>query len=359
MTDADAQPPISRYRLLVALMFALIAVFVVFVVLRGFWPARWQFSIEADTEVVEIKLRTGTRTLWQIDGAILCVRGEFGLDERFRMDDDEAPCRGRKWSAWQIDSTDEDFEREQVIELTGNTSVMIQLLEDGGVAMSLRAGKDEEEKVKDDDENEKVSNLGTFSIVGKKENVKLGSVANLYWTATTAQSYVLPFSGSTTLGRTVSWSSIGMLRSGSVVIYTADESADKRRRVDETELMLGDQVRLDAPVKKKFPWWASEGPWPKGFARIEPGAGVIEVVAYGEARGLRIERHGESGYDLRPGRFRKLLADPMVGLLGSLLAAYMTFVLALQPFVDDGKQAGPAADMLEQFKRWIRRQRAR
>ncbi len=337
---APERPRISRYRVLVALMFGFIAAFVLFVFWRGVLPASWHFSIEAETEIVEIKLRPDTQTLWQVDGAVLCVRDAIKLDSSFKLDGDDSPCRGRGWTAWHITDPTIDFELEQVIELEGDTAAMIELREDGRVAVSLRAGKDDKEQDR---------KLGTFSVVGLVEDMSLGNAANLVWTKPPARSVKFPFSGSTTLGRTVSWSSVGVLRSGNVAIYTADESADKRRRVDETALVLGDQVHLAAPTDKKIPW-------PKGFARIQPGADVIQVVAFGEAIGLRIERYGESGYELKPDNLRKLLADPMVALLGSLLAAYMTFILALQPFVDDGKQAGPATDMLEQFKRWIRRQ---
>ena len=128
-----------------------------------------------------------------------------------------------------------------------------------------------------------------------------------------------------------------MLRGGTVSIYTADESADKRTLVDETTLMLGDQVRLgDADGGESLP---------KGFVRISAADDVMRVVAFGRADRLRIDRYGESGYELKPGRFRKLASDPSVAFFGSLLAAYMTLILALQPFADT---------RYKNFKKWIR-----
>ncbi len=328
-----AGPGFSTWRLLVELMFVFILAYIGFLLWRAVMPAEWEFSIEAETEVAEIRLKPKTRTQWQVDGVVICTRANDELDvaEEFRLDHSQSPCGSQAWSAWQITSP------EQVLEIEGGSVATLNLRPDGGLAMSLRAAKGE--------------SLGTFSVVGIFEDVALGDAINLIWTEVPAQPLTFPFSGTTTLGRAVGWSNIGMLRSGTVSIYTADESADKRTLVDETNLMLGDQIRLgDA---------AASEPWPKGFARVSPADDVMRVVAFGRADSLRIERYGESGYDLKPGRFRKLASDPTVAFLGSLLAAYMTLILGLQPFVDDGKGAGPGTDLLKNLNRWIRRERKR
>ena len=157
-----------------------------------------------------------------------------------------------------------------------------------------------------------------------------------------------------------------MLHSGNVVVYTADESADKRKMIDEAELMLGDQVRLRQPETKGrwrellLGWLEPQRPWPKGFVYVteEDGEATMQVVAFGRAGSIGIERFGESGYDFEPARIRALAADPAVAFWGSILAAYMTLILSLQPFVGDpsadAKQPGNATDLLKRFNRWLR-----
>ena len=308
---------ISKWRALVALMFAFIVAYILFVFWRAIVPAEWEFSVEAETEVAEINTRPRTRTQWQIDGAVLCARGNLDLNDEFRLDSSDSPCGSRAWRAWRVPAP------EQVLELGGDSAITLSLRPEGGLAMSLRAAEGE--------------SLGTFSVVGLTDDVALGEALNLIWTEIPAQSLTFPFSGTTTLGRAVGWSNVGMLRSGTVSIYTSDESADKRTLVDETNLMLGDQIRL-GDIE-------ADGAWPKGFARISLGDDVLHVVAFGRADSLRIDRYGESGYELKPGRCRKLASDPAVALFGSLLAAYMTLILALQPFADHKYKS---------FKKWIR-----
>ena len=307
---------ISKWRALVALMFASIVVFIAFVFWRAAVPAEWEFSIQAETEVAEINLRPQSQTQWQIDGAVLCARGSLKLNDEFRLDSSESPCGSRAWRAWQIPAP------EQVLELGGNSAITLSLRPEGGLAMSLRAAEGE--------------SLGIFSVVGLVDDVALLEALNLIWTEIPAQSLTFPFSGGTTLGRAVGWSNAGMLRSGTVSIYTSDESADKRTLVDQTDLMLGDQIRL-GDVE-------GNASAPKGFARISRSDEVMRVVAFGRADSLRIDRYGESGYELKPGRFRKLASDPAVAFFGSLLAAYMTLILALQPFADYKYNS---------FKKWI------
>lgn len=310
-------PRISKWRALVALMLASIVVYIAFVFWRAVVPAEWEFSIEAETEVAEINLRPQSQTQWQIDGAVLCARGSLELDDEFRLGSSASPCGSRAWRAWRIPAP------EQVLELGGNSAITLSLRPEGGLAMSLRAAEGE--------------SLGTFSVVGLVDDVALAEALNLIWTEIPAQSPTFPFSGATTLGRAVGWSNAGMLRSGTVSIYTSDESADKRTLVDQTDLMLGDQIRLGDVGDNES--------WPKGFARISRSDDVMHVVAFGRADSLRIDRYGESGYELKPGRFRKLASDPAVAFFGSLLAAYMTLILALQPFTDHKYKS---------FKKWIR-----
>jgi hypothetical protein len=234
----------------------------------------------------------------------------------------------------------------------------MQLRPQGGFAVSLRLPQGK--------------SLGGYSIVGedKVDDVDLGSAVNLIWTEVPKHSLTLPFSGEMTLGRAVSWFDTRVLHSGDVVVYTADESADKRKMIDEAELMLGDQVQLQAPQSKPYwlrplppwpelehPWRAPSRPWPKGFVyvSVEDGGDTMQVVAFGRAGSIGIERFGESGYDFEPARMRALAADPGVAFWGSILAAYMTLILSLQPFVgSETEESGNATDLLKRFNRWLR-----
>jgi len=305
-----------------------IIVFLLFILYRVVMPARWEFSIEAETETVEIELPPRSETRWQVDGAIVCSRRALGLPDEFRLAAAASPCGSRAWRAYASDAP------EQIVRLDGAQTVSIQVEPEGGVVMSLRADGD--------------ASLGRYSVVGVVDDVDLGTAVNLIWPEVPPQSITLPFSGAMTVGRAVGWSATRMLKGGSAVVYTADESADKRTRVDEADFMLGDQVRLDRPGTGQT--------WPKGFVRADPGQDLMQVVAFGRAASLKIERFGESGYDFRPGPLRKVAADPTIAFWGSILAAYMTLVLSLQPFVgtEAGDDGGPATDLLKRFNRWLR-----
>ena len=242
--------------------------------------------------------------------------------------------------------------------MNGGASATIQLRSQGGFAVSLRSSKGQ--------------SLGGYSIGGvvnkdgHANEVALGSAVNLIWTEVPQQSLTLPFSGETTLGRAVSWFDTRVLHSGKVVVYTADESADKRKMIDEAELMLGDQVLLRKPKtigrwrELLLGWLEPPRSWPRGFVyvTVEDFEDTMQVVAFGHAGSIGIERFGESGYDFEPARIRALAADPALAFWGSILAAYMTLILSLQPFVGGGsgeaEQPGNATDLLKHFNRWLR-----
>ena len=325
---------ISAWKVAVAVMMAGIIAFIGFILLRLALPAKWEFSIEAATEVAVVNLPPGTETRWLVDGAVICSRSTLELPQDYRVGlaGTANPCGGRAWRAWR------SSDPEQVLRLNGGASATMQLSPDGGLAMALRTSEGE--------------SLGGYSVVGVVDEVDLGSAVNLIWPEIPPQSLTLPFSGATTLGRAVSWSDTRILLGGNVVVYTADESADKRTMVDEAGLMLGDQVRLGEPEPGR--------PWPKGFVYVteEDGEATMQVVAFGRAGSIGIERFGESGYDFKPGMIRALAADPAIAFWGSVLAAYMTLILSLQPFVGGGSEkaddSGNAIDLLKRFNSWLR-----
>ncbi|MBT8090347.1 MAG: hypothetical protein KJO01_09080 [Gammaproteobacteria bacterium] len=348
----DPAESISAWKLAIAVMMAGIVIFIGFILLRLVQPTNWAFTVEATTEIVEVKMRPDTEVRWLVDGAIVCSRGALELPEYYVARLPDHSCYSSNWIGWRSPDP------EQVLRLNGGASATIQLRPQGGLAVSLRSSEDE--------------SLGGYSVVGVVDEhgvaneVELRSAVNLIWTEVPQQSLTLPFSGETTLGRAVSWFDTRVLRSGNVVVYTADESADKRKMIDDAELMLGDQVRLAAPQTKGrlrellLGWLEPRRPWPKGFVYVtgEGGEDTMQVVAFGRAGSIGIERFGESGYDFEPARIRALAADPAVAFWGSILAAYMTLILSLQPFIGggsaDAKDPGNATDLLQRFNRWLR-----
>ncbi|MBK1730777.1 hypothetical protein [Thiococcus pfennigii] len=331
-TEDSTEEPRARlswWKVAVATMIAAIVAFILFAGGQLVLPTKWEFSVEVATQIVEIQLPRGTETRWQVDGAVLCARERLDLPDDSRVTSGANPCGSRTWQAWRFE------EPEQVVRLDGDLAVMLQTNPGGGFAISLRANH--------------AGSVGTFSIVGLIEDAALGPAVNLVWPTAPVDTRIFPFYGATTLGRAVSWSGSHMLESGRVIVYTGDESADRRTKVDEAALMLGDQVRLGEPEPEP----GHRQPGPKGFVRVTPGGSLMQVVAFGRADSLTIERYGESGYDFRPGPLARLSANPAIGFWGSLLAAYMTLIVSLHPFVGKDHDAPPPADLWRRVMRWF------
>ena len=75
--------PISEWKVAVAVMMAGIVIFIGFILLRLVLPTNWAFTVEATTEVVEVKMRTGTEARWLVDGATVCYQDPFKLPENY------------------------------------------------------------------------------------------------------------------------------------------------------------------------------------------------------------------------------------------------------------------------------------
>jgi len=315
-------------RVLTASFIVALVVYLLFLLSRWLVPGEWEFALEVETEVAAIEFPGGAVTQWRVDGAILCTAGNVALPDVYRLEDARAVCGGRRWSGWRVDQP------EQVLTITGGSTAMLES-GDRRLAISLRT---------------EGASVGEYAAIGAVEPVVLGDSLNLFWdTDSAGVSLTFPFTGATTLGRAVNWSDPGLLRSGSVSVFTADESADRRTQVDEAELMLGDQVRLAGIAKDDV--------WPKGFLRVGDG-GLMEAVAFGRADSLSIDRYGESGYDFRPGFLARLAGDPLIAFWGSMLVAYMTVLFSLIPFLDERPVARDDAAGRQRL-RWFLRYRRR
>jgi len=316
-------------RILTASFIAALVVYLLFLLSRWLAPGEWEFALEVETEVAAIEFRGEAVTQWRVDGAILCTAGSVTLPDDYRLENARTVCGGRRWSGWRVDQP------EQVLSITGGSTAMLES-SNGRLAVSLRTD---------------AASLGEYAAVGAVEPVALGDSLNLFWdTAGSGVSLTFPFTGATTLGRAVNWSDPGLLRSGSVSVFTADESADRRTQVDDAELMLGDQVRLAGNAEDDI--------WPKGFLRVGE-EGLIEAVAFGRADSLSIDRYGESGYDFRPGFLARVAGDPQIAFWGSMLVAYMTVLFGLIPFLDERPVARQHAVGRAPALRWFLRYRQR
>lgn len=299
-----------------------ITLFAAYAGLRACSPPQWAFSVEASTEVAEIELPASAETRWRVDGAVLCSRGELSADPARLAPGPATACGGRAWRAYRLGVS------EPVVVLEGRVRALLQILEDGSAALALR-------------NLEGAPTVGRLTLAGIPD-LPLPSPIHLIWEPAAGldgaspgprlPDLVLPFTGSTTLGRDIHWSSAGMLQNGRITVFTSDESADRRHAVDEVTLMLGDQVRLRP---------ASEAPGgsPKGFARVPLGERrSIEVVAFGRADRVRIERFGDNGFDFAPGRVARVLNDPALIGWGSVLLGILGVVASAQGLLGEGSR---------------------
>jgi hypothetical protein len=143
---------------------------------------------------------------------------------------------------------------------------------------------------------------------------------------------VFPFIGETTIGRDVNWAGSSLLGGGSIEVYTADVTADKRKQIDKAELLLGDQVRLAATRR------ADALVYPKGFVRSVSSGDSLDVIAFGAADRVRIERFGDNGYDLKPSLLLQLLNDSLLLLAMSVFVAAVGLITGMASVIEIEKK---------------------
>lgn len=276
---------------------------------RALFQPDWVFSVQADTSVVQITTSENKETKWRVAGATICSRKQLEPSiEPLSPPDPESPCRS--WWSYSFEDP------EQTLVLYGVVSVTLEIRDDGKLFISLREPRGA--AVKGGTETDKIPKARlsfTKSIpeVSLERENKLR--VNLIFPPAEVDR-IFPFSGVTTIGRDVNWSGTSLLTKGKIGVYTADSSADKRYRVDETEVLIGDQVRLDNA---------------KGFARLSRGSLYFNVVAFGAGDSVRIERFGDQGYDVRPRWLSRLTHDPLLLWIVPILAAFITVVATIPP----------------------------
>ncbi len=317
----------------------LILAFLVLLLLFMLRPVTWQYTLSADTDVALIDLPDTRETNWRVGGAVLCLpRNEQLPAEASVIRIPDSPCGS--WPAYRIKQDSRSASAGDLILTLGGTGtadhqgIIHALLEaqpNPGLMLALRA-----------DANASPKRIGVLHTVDDDVEIALTSKANLVWTGGTMPDatsvLVFPFQGELTAGRDVTWSYDRMLNSGRLSVYTAsDQSAAKRKLVQEMDLMLGDQVRLKKAMR------AHDTVWPRGHLRYvwsrsaAQGAPTLQVAGIGLAESLLIERFGGSEIEFRPGFWTRLINNRLAifsGLMIGLLTVFSSYVQLANAFVD-------------------------
>lgn len=323
-----------------ALLLAIFAM-ALFVIFSYFKAHQWVFSVQAQTRVVELVTPADRETKWRINDAIICSRGELELppDQTALLLLRDGRCGGR-WKGYRT------YDAEQTLILKGAFHVVLESRQDHTLFLALRTHKPADAapaaQSADTAAALKMKHGAWLSFSDGTPNLELGEAGKLriniifpkeQATAEGARTdRVFPFSGDTTIGRDVNWAGSSMLMQGSVQIYTSDESPDKRMLVDETELLLGDQLRLDPVIRDE------KLIYPKGFIRFSAEQTYLDVIAFGAADRVVIERYGDNGYNFKPSRLLLLIHDPFFVLVASVFLALIALVTSVASFC--GKKEG-------------------
>jgi hypothetical protein len=269
-------------------------------------PPSWYYSVQARSEVASLSLPSDRETNWRIEGATVCsIEPLAGLAA---LTGAASPCGGR-WQAYTLPAGEEQV---LVIGIDGQgparpVEVTAETGSQRGLQMSLRGGGE-------------TRSLGVLRLVDEGIDVALGRELILVWPPDDRpRDLVFPFMAhSVSIGRDVSGSVSAMLQDGRMEIFTAsEENPSKRSRIEETQLLPGDQVRLDAlggvnPLQ------------PKGFLRfdrLQPGEApsTLTAVAFGRAERVRVERFGDSGYDFQPPWWAGITQNHLLVIVTSLI----------------------------------------
>jgi hypothetical protein len=297
----------------------LIVYWLVLVYDAAFTPPSWYYSVSARSEAASLTLPADRETSWRIEGATVCSTAELpGLE---LAEGEAAPCGSRRWQAYKL-----PVGEEQVLVLGGATApgtlieIGLETHSGRGLMVSIRgAGED--------------TGIGTLRLVDEGKDLSIRGQINLVWPdAAGPRNLVFPFiADRVRVGRDVTWSDASLLHEGRMEIFSAsDENLSKRMRIEETELLPGDQIRLER--------YEGETPLqPKGFLRLDragagEASGTLTAVVFGRAESVKIERFGDSGYDFRPpwwagiSQNQRLItvSTLIAGLLG-LLGGYAAF----------------------------------
>ena len=292
-------------------------------------PHQWIFSIEAQSRIIELATPRNKETKWRINNAILCLRTNLKLPiEKFTpITPGHSHCGGRRWSGYHI------LDPEQTLVLMGNINVVLELRENKSLFLALRMHRpsdDNKVAAAGVSEENRLTPGVKLSFTDGSQDIHLDKDGKLrvnivfpVANSGAISERIFPFTAETTIGRDVNWTGSSLLTAGDIGVYTADNSPDKRKLVDEAKLLLGDQLRLH-PLRQD-----NRIVYPKGFIRLEPGKDYFDVIAFGAADHVLIERFGDNGYDIRPGLFLMLINDQGLILATSVFVVLVSLITGI------------------------------
>ena len=278
----------------------------------------WVFSAQATSDVLEVVTPADRENRWLINGAILCTRDDLPTGDTNGALKPYTSKRCDDSQKAYLAVTDQDL----VLVLRGRLDALFEIQDDSTVHLYVRSvnqhpadGRGSPDKVQTTHEAPQqlrsgarlsfTNGAGDIDLDNDRLRLNIIIPASYERSGITHHGRLFPFSGVITVGRDVNWAGTSVLERGSIRVYTADESPDKRRQVDETSLLLGDQLRLDPVVR------GNQTLYPKGFARLNPGQRQLDVIAFGAADRIRIDRFGDVGYTFRPSTLSLLVHDPL------------------------------------------------
>lgn len=327
----DTSGPIQRLVLILVLLVVGLFVF------RLAVPTEYAYAIEANSQQLALNINPSVSgsVKWRTQGVVFCSRHDLSLPE---FPQAQSLCGSSRLKPYH------SGDAEQVLEVLSAATVQLSSRVGGGLQMSLKSV----------DSSQPVARI---SLSDGAEAVTSTSNLILLWprtgsSVTVPRSHgVYPFTGKLVLGRDVGWTRNRLLLSGKVTSFTNDDSAAiGRREVSSNELILGDQLTLEAVTNTGGGWYkrllltwrritgsekitADNAQFPNGFIYYQDGEESFEVRVFGYSNGLKLTRYGGQGFDLQPGFLARLSNDP-------LLAWAVPFLLLLINLVNNLKGLG-------------------
>ena len=222
----------------------------------------WAFSAQAKAGVLEVVTPADRETRWRINGATICTRDAlpFG-DSNGALEPSTSNSCGKRQHAYRA-ATDQDL----VLVLRGRLDALFEIQDDRAVHLYVRSGNQQSadgngssnpaqttreapQHLRSGARLSFTNGAGDIDLSNDRLRVNIIVPASYERSGITHYGRLFPFSGDVTVGRDVNWAGNSLLESGAIRVYTADESPDKRRLVDETSLLLGDQVAARSRCK--------------------------------------------------------------------------------------------------------------
>jgi hypothetical protein len=311
------------------------------------FPQPWPFSMTAESEHATLVLDPRVETQWRVDGAVLCVRSDTD-PLPLPLLAEAAPCAGRRWHGY--DSTDlreltlrlpaapdkasSETETETETETTSNgATVHLDTESTGSLSVRIVSGS-------------RAGGTPVLLLPDARTPIPVGREVILHFRhpgkSAPPGRLLLPFSGTGSIGRDVSWSQPALLRKGQIAFYTASQQAvGGRDLVASTTLLPGDRVDLGERAR-------SGGAVAKGFVHFDLTAEhesppVMRVVAFGAAESVRILRFGEQGFDFSPGLVARISRHSAVATWAVLLLSLLGLMSVYQSCATLGQGSLPEA----------------